>query len=167
MDSRAKFLGHPIHQMLIVFPLGLLATATVFDGIGKATDNPRWSESSQYMIGAGVVSGLAAAVPGVIDYLAVPHKTRAKNVGLWHGLGNVAVTGLFAASWAARRRRPGRPSNAAVAASTAGTLLALVTAWLGGELVDRLSVGVDEGAHLDAPSSLRARSTQGRFPISA
>jgi uncharacterized membrane protein len=155
MESRAKFLGHPIHQMLIVFPLGLLATATIFDGIGKATKNRRWSESSQYMIGAGVVSGLLAAVPGVIDWLAVPHRTRAKNVGIWHGLGNVVVTGLFAASWAARRGRPGKPSRGAIAASTAGTALALVTAWLGGELVDRLSVGVDDEAHVDASNSLR------------
>lgn len=155
MESHAKFLGHPIHQMLIAFPLGLLGTATVFDGIARATGNRRWFETSHHMIAAGVTSGLIAAVPGVIDYLAIPSNTRAKKIGFVHGVGNVIVTGLFAASWM-MRRRPRRPSRGALAASAAGTALALVTAWLGGELVDRLSVGVDDDADLNAPSSLRS-----------
>jgi uncharacterized membrane protein len=154
MESRAKILGHPVHQMLIVFPLGLLATASIFDAISGRTKNPKWHEAGHYMIGTGVVTGLAAAVPGLIDYLAIPENTRAKRIGLVHGLGNVVVTGLFAASWLMRRGRAGSPSRGAIALSTAGTALALVTGWLGGELVDRLSVGVDEDAHLDAPSSL-------------
>lgn len=158
MESKAKFLGHPIHQMLIAFPLGLMATATVFDGIGIATGRRRWSETSYDMIGAGIVGGLIAAVPGIIDYLAIPSNTRAKRIGLLHGLGNMAVTGLFAASWMARRDRPGKPGRAALATSAAATGLALLTGWLGGELVDRLSVGVDEGANVQAPNSLTHRS---------
>jgi uncharacterized membrane protein len=154
MESKAKFLGHPLHQMLIAFPLGLLGSATVFDGIGAATKDRRWLEASYYMIGAGVVSGLVVAVPGLIDYLAIPDRTRAKRIGLVHGVGNVIVTGLFAGSWAARRNRSTRPTRGAYTASVAGTMLALVTGWLGGELVDRLTVGVDDGAHLDAPNSL-------------
>lgn len=154
MESPTKFLGHPLHQMLIVFPLGLLGSATVFDGIGAATKDRRWLEASHYMIAAGVVSGLGVAVPGLLDYLAIPQNTRARRIGLVHGVGNVIVTGLFAASWAARRNRPSRPTRGAYTASVAGTVLALVTGWLGGELVDRLSVGVDDGANLDAPNSL-------------
>jgi uncharacterized membrane protein len=155
MESKAKFLGHPIHQMLIVFPLGLLATATIFDGIAAATRNRRWHDASYRMLGAGVVSGLVSAVPGAIDFLAIPCKTRARRIGLLHGLGNVALTGLFAASFMSRQQRPSKPTRGAVALSTAATLGALVTAWLGGELVDRLSVGVDDHAHLDASNSLR------------
>ncbi len=154
MDSKAKAFGHPIHQMLVVFPLGLLATASIFDGIASATEDRRWSEASYLMLGAGVVSGLITAIPGAIDYFAIPGETRAKRIGLLHGLGNVAVTGLFAGSWLARRKRPSRPSRAAIAASSTGTALAVVTGWLGGELVDRLSVGVDDGAHLNAPNSM-------------
>ena len=154
MEARAKLVGHPIHQMLIVFPLGLLGTAAIFDGVRTITKNRKWSIAGHYMIGTGVVSGLAAAVPGLVDYLAIPKKTRARRIGLLHGIGNVLVTGLFAASWVRRRRNPGRPNAAAIALSTSGMALALVTGWLGGELVDRLAVGVDEGAHVDAPSSL-------------
>ncbi|MFL5577432.1 MAG: DUF2231 domain-containing protein [Gemmatimonadaceae bacterium] len=157
MDARAKLLGHPIHQMLIVFPLGLLATAVVFDIVRLVTRNVGWSTVSFYMIGAGIIMGLVAAVFGFIDWLAVPANTRAKRVGRLHGLGNVVVVALFAASWYLRRGAPGSPSTLALVLSFAGGLLALVTAWLGGELVDRLGVGVDDGANLDAPSSLSGR----------
>lgn len=143
--------------MLIVFPLGLLATATVFDGLRAATGKRRWAEVGHYMIGAGVVGGLVAAVPGTVDYLAIPGNTRAKRIGLLHGLGNVVVTGLFGASWLARRKNTGKPSASALTLSAGGTLLALVTGWLGGELVERLGVGVHEGAHSNAPSSLSER----------
>ena len=106
------------------------------------------------MIAAGVLSGLAAAVFGFIDWLAIPADTRAKSVGAWHARGNVAVLLLFAASGWLRRGDPANPSTPAFALELVGCGLALVTAWLGGELVDRLGVGVDDGAHLDAPSSL-------------
>jgi uncharacterized membrane protein len=158
MDSHFKAAGHPVHPMLIVFPLGLLATASIFDGIKFVTGKSKWSEMAHYMIGAGVISGLIAAVPGTVDYLAIPDRTRAKRVGLLHGLGNVVVTGLFAGSWLLRRQHPRRPQRGAIALSVAGTALAVVTGWLGGELVDRLGVGVDRGAHLDAPSSLKTHS---------
>jgi uncharacterized membrane protein len=157
MESKAKALGHPIHPMLIVFPLGLLATATIFDGIREATGDEKWAEVGHYMQGAGVVSGLAAAVPGIIDFLAIPNDTRAKRVGLLHGVGNVLATGMFAASWLLRRDDPGNPDATAVKLSVGGTVLALVTGWLGGELVDRLGVGVHDGANLDAPNSLTGR----------
>lgn len=58
MESRAKLLGHPVHQMLIVFPLGLLAMAVIFDLLAIGVGNGYWSEISYWMIGAGVVTGL-------------------------------------------------------------------------------------------------------------
>jgi uncharacterized membrane protein len=45
MESSAKALGHPIHQVLIVFPLGLLATAVVFDILRLITATPTTSRS--------------------------------------------------------------------------------------------------------------------------
>ena len=157
MESKAKLLGHPVHPMLIVFPLGLLATAVIFDIVRLITGNGRWSEIAYYNIGAGVIGGLLAAVFGLLDWLAIPAGTRAKQIGLWHGGGNVVVTALFAVSWLLRRGHPANPGGAALALAFVAVVLALVTAWLGGELVDRLRVGVDDGAHLDAPSSLSGR----------
>jgi uncharacterized membrane protein len=161
MESRAKLLGHPVHQMLIVFPLGLLAMAIVFDIARFITGEVYWSESAYMMIGAGVVTGAIAAPFGYIDWLAIPWGTRAKRIGLMHGVGNLGVVVLFAMSWALRGLEPQSPPIGAILISFAGGAIALVTGWLGGELVDRLGVGVHDGAHLDAPSSLTTRRIRG------
>jgi uncharacterized membrane protein len=158
MESRAKFLGHPVHQMLIVFPLGLLATAVIFDLIYLVGRNATMAIVAYWMIVAGIVGGLVAAPFGWVDWFAIPGGTRAKAVGLWHGSGNVIVLLLFVGSWLIRRDLPEQPEPLASVLSFAGAGLALITGWLGGELVDRLSVGVDDGAHVDAPSSLSHRA---------
>lgn len=152
-----RFLGHPIHQMLIVFPLGLLGASVLFDVIGLAIDSPGLLTASYYMIVAGAVSGLLAAPFGFLDWLGIPRGTRARYIGAVHGIGNVLVVAFFATSWLLRQSNPLDPSATALGLSIAGFLLALVTGWLGGELVDRLGVGVDEGANVNAPSSLSGR----------
>ena len=154
MESRAKLLGHPAHPILVVFPLGLLVTAVLFDILYLITDTARWTEMAFYMIGAGLIGGAAAAIPGWIDWFAIPAGTRAKRIGLVHGIGNVVLLGLFVLSWLLRQDQPAAPPTGAIVAALAGAGLGGFTGWLGGELVDRLGVGVDDGAHLDAPSSL-------------
>jgi uncharacterized membrane protein len=161
MESRAKLFGHPIHQMLIVFPVGLLAMAVIFDVLRIVAG---WSlgVASYQMIAAGVISGVVAAVFGLIDWAAIPAATRAKSVGLRHALGNLVMLLLFLASWWLRRGDPASPSALAVVLAVLGAGLASVTAWLGGELVNRHGVGVDDGANLDAPSSLSGRGPSAR-----
>jgi hypothetical protein len=85
MESKAKALGHPIHQMLIPFPFGLLATAVIFDVIYLVWGTPTMATVAYWMIIAGIVGGLVAAPFGLIDYLAIPRGTRARSVGLVHG----------------------------------------------------------------------------------
>jgi uncharacterized membrane protein len=157
MESRTKILGHPVHPMLVVFPLGLLGTSVVFDLLRLMTGTGYWSEIAFWMIAAGVVSGLISAPFGFIDWLAIPSGTRASRIGFLHGVGNLFVLMLFALSWWLRWESPAAPVFAASALSLAGLILAMITGWLGGELVDRLGVGVDDGAHVDAPSSLSTR----------
>jgi uncharacterized membrane protein len=158
MESRVKLFGHPVHPMLIVFPLGLLATAVIFDIFYLSSGNMLLPTASYYMIAAGVLGGLLAAIFGFIDWLALPNGSRAKNIGLWHGLGNVLIVGLFAVSWLLRRNNVDFvPDSLALTLAFAGTALALVTAWIGGELVYRLGVGVDPGANVNAPNSLSAK----------
>jgi uncharacterized membrane protein len=163
MESKAKFAGHPIHQMLIVFPLGLLAASLGFDAGYFVTGNEQFATVSFWLILAGIIGGLLAAVFGAIDWWAIPKKTRAKAIGLWHGLGNVIVVVLFALSWWSRLNAAANiPSGAAILASCVAVALALITGWLGGELVDRLGVGVYDGAHLDASNSLTGKpATEG------
>jgi uncharacterized membrane protein len=165
VESKAKFMGHPIHPMLIVFPLGLFATSLAFDIAYVSTGDRTFGTVSFWMIAAGILGGLAAAVFGVIDWLAIPSGTRAKAVGLWHGIGNVVVTLLFIVSWFLRRPAPERPGRGAIILSAIAVLLALVTGWLGGELVDRLGVGVDDGAHLDSPNSLSRRAASEKHSL--
>ena len=157
MEARAKLLGHPIHQMLIVFPLGLLATSFFFDLAARFLGNDQLAIASYWMLITGVGTGLLAALFGFIDFLGIPSGTRAKRIGLLHGVGNVVVTLIFFASWFVRRPSPAEPPTLAIVLSAVAVGIALVTAWLGGELVNRLSVGVDDGAHVDAPSSLSVK----------
>jgi uncharacterized membrane protein len=163
MESKAKAFGHPVHPMLVVFPLGLLATSLVFDLIRLAGGGEGFSVSAFYMIAAGIIGGLAAAVFGLVDYLAIPRQTRAKTIAAAHGLINVAIVALFIFSWGIRFGDPAAVHGVAILLSAIAVLLALVSGWLGGELVDRLGVGVDEGAHLDAPSSLSGRPASERW----
>lgn len=162
MESRAKLFGHPIHPMLVVFPLGLLGMAVIFDVIRLLGGAAGLAVASYYMIAAGVVTGLLAAIFGLIDWLVIPSGTRAKSIGGWHAIGNVVIVVLFAVSWWLRRGAPAHPSTLAFVLGLIGLGLALVTGWLGGELVDRLGVGVDDGANLDAPNSLSRRPASGR-----
>jgi uncharacterized membrane protein len=162
MESRAKFLGHPLHQQLIVFPLGLLGMAVIFDLISFWTHNARWTEVAFYMIGAGILTGLLAAIFGLVDWVAIPNDTRAKHVGAVHGIGNVIVVLLFIGSFYFRWQDPSNVPGVAYVCSFVGFCIALFTGWLGGELVDRLGVGVDNGANLNAPSSLKTRSARQR-----
>jgi uncharacterized membrane protein len=164
MESKAKALGHPIHQMLVPFPFGLLATAVIFDLIYLLWGNPTMVTVSYWMIFAGIIGAIIAAPFGLIDWLAIPRNTRAKTVGIIHGLGNVVVLLLFIGSCWLRYNAAGPvqylPSNTGLTLSFVGFALAGLTGWLGGELVDRLSVGVDEGANLNAPSSLTGPATR-------
>jgi uncharacterized membrane protein len=157
VESRAKLFGHPIHQQLIVFPLGLLVTSVVFDVIHLITGTALWAVVAFWMIVAGVAGGLAAAPFGIWDWIGIPNNTRAKRIGLLHGVGNVIVILLFAASLMLRKDNTAAPEGFAILLSVVGVAIGAVTAWLGGELVTRLGIGVDSGANPEAPSSLGER----------
>lgn len=161
MESKAKIMGHPIHPILIPFPLGLLTTSVVFDIVYMITSSGRWAEISFWMIAAGVIGGLLAAVFGLIDWLALPSGTRAKAVGFLHGLTNFLMVALFAISWLLRAGAPGEPGIVAIVLSFVGVGLASLGGFLGGELVFRLGVGVSDGTNLNAPSSLSGGAAGG------
>jgi uncharacterized membrane protein len=98
VESRAKLAGHAIHPMLIVFPLGLLAVAVVFDILYFAIGNTSLATGAFLNISAGIITGLLAAIFGCWDLLHIPDDTRAKVIGVWHGVGSVVVIALFAIS---------------------------------------------------------------------
>ena len=94
MESRAKIMGHPLHPVLIPFPLGLLITSVVFDVVYLLTGDGKWSGISFWRNAAGVF--------GLIDWLAIPSGTRAKSVGLLHGAIHAVVVVLLGEEWGRR-----------------------------------------------------------------
>lgn len=155
MRTRARALGHSIHPMLVSFPLGLLATAVIFDILYLITDKDGFTGAAAYTMAAGIIGGLVAGVFGIIDWTGLPKGSRARTIGTVHGVGNIIVLLLFAASWLLRIGPAGwTPPPLALVCSFAGAALAVITAWLGGELVERLGVSVDPDAGVNKPSSL-------------
>jgi uncharacterized membrane protein len=159
MESHAKLLGHPIHQMLIPLPAGLFITAAVMDVVGAFVAWDWLPTVTYWNIALGIVTALFAAVFGAIDWSFIPRGTRAKRVATLHGAGNLVAMLMFgAALWLRSSQELSyRSQGPALALEIAAFVLLGITAWLGGELVDRLGVGVDATAHLDAPSSLHLR----------
>ena len=163
MQSRARLLGHPIHQMLIVLPLGLFIAAVVFDALYLWQGNPIFATVGYWNIAGGIIGGLIAAVFGLIDWLAIPNRTRAKRIGLLHGASNVIVVALFVLAWWMRSAGAATiPTMTIFLIEAAALVLGSIAGWLGGELVNRLGVGVYNGAHLDAPSSLSGEPVRAR-----
>jgi uncharacterized membrane protein len=161
MEAKAKLIGHPIHQMLIVLPLGLLIAAWFADIAFFATQRPALTEVAYWNTLGGIATGLFAALFGFIDWIAIPLNTRAKSIGAWHAGFNVVVLLLFAASLLIRHKIIGHtPTVPTFICATAGVALAGVSGWLGGELVNRLGIGVSPGANVNAPSSLSGKPAE-------
>lgn len=159
MRSRARALGHPVHPMLVVFPLGLFVTATIFDLVQLITGDNTFGQVGYWNIAAGMIGAVLAAVAGLLDWTAIPAGTRAKRIGLLHGAGNTVVLVLFLVSWLARINNTDHVAGGGLFALEVVAIgIGGVAAWMGGELVDRLGIGVDEHAHPDASSSLTGRS---------
>ena len=147
MKSTAHIKGHPIHPMLIPYPFALLSAGTLFD-LGAQTDGrTSWAQTAAHMTRAGLVSALAAAVPGIVDYFgSVPPGSRARRSATRHAICN--VSGLVCFLLADGRRTPGgRLPPEAMALSICGTALLGVGGWLGGELVYHERIGVDDEGH--------------------
>ncbi|MDM7921144.1 MAG: DUF2231 domain-containing protein [Pyrinomonadaceae bacterium] len=161
MEGKAKILGHSVHPMLIVFPLGLLSTAVIFDVVYLLTSDRTFATVAYWLILAGIIGGLVAAVFGYLDWTKIPDGTRAKSVGVMHATANVVTLALFAGSLYFRSGAVPEPGTLALVLSFSGAATSLVGGWLGGELVERLGIAVHEGANPDAPSSLETDRVPG------
>jgi uncharacterized membrane protein len=141
----------------------LFIASAVLDALYYWRGDTVFATISYYNIAGGILGGLLAALFGLRDWLAIPSGTRARRIGLMHGATMVIVVLLFSAAWLARTALPDfTPTPFVLGVEAAAIALAMVAGWLGGELVDRLGVGVDEGANLNAPNSLSGRPAGGR-----
>jgi uncharacterized membrane protein len=141
--SVASIGGHPLHPALIPFPIAFLVGALATDVAFASTRDPFWARVSLWLLGAGVITGLAAAVLGLIDFVAI-RKVRSTAAGWVHFLGNVAAVGLALANWLMRTGDVEKrllPWGVTLSALT--TALLIVTGWLGGELSYRHGIGMN------------------------
>jgi nitrite reductase/ring-hydroxylating ferredoxin subunit/uncharacterized membrane protein len=143
MRSSAHLHGHPIHPMLVGFPIAYLCGSAGLDLYGRVADRPEWHDTARHMNTLGLASALLAAVPGLVDYtFAVPPASSARRRATSHMFANLSALALFAAARIGRRNGT-RPSNLAVAAEAAGTALMAAAGWMGGTLVYRNQIAVD------------------------
>lgn len=142
LPSTAAVGGHPLHPMMIPYPVAFLTGAFATDLAARSTKDPFWGRASKWLLGAGIISGVAAGAVGAIDYFTI-RRAREKTTGKIHAYGNSAALGLAAASLLARRGTDEEvPSGTAVALTAATAGLVAVTGWAGAELSYRHMVGV-------------------------
>lgn len=144
MRSKAHFKSHPIHPMLIAFPVAFIVAAPVFDLAGLLGGwETAWTVGA-YSSVAVVVTGLVAAAPGLIDYLyVIPPDSSAKRRGTYHMVVNVTALALVAASWFFRDWDSLQPEPMAMVLEFLGMGFMTIGGWLGGTLVYRNQIGVD------------------------
>jgi uncharacterized membrane protein len=146
MQTKASIARHPVHTMLVPVPIGLFTAALVFDLLHVGTGRPSWGPVAFWVIAAGLVGALLAAVPGLIDYTGL--RGPARRIATWHLVMNLTLVGLFAVNlWL--RTGSGAGMAVPLALSLVGVALMFASGWLGGEMVYRHRVGVEEAGERD------------------
>ena len=144
MRSTAQIKGHPIHPMLVALPIAFAVGAPLFDLVGVIARWPSVWTTGAYLAAAAVVAGLAAGVPGFIDYLyTVPPESSGKKRATWHLAVNLGALTLIGLGWVFRDLGTLRPGVGTILLEAAGLGLMTAGGWLGGTLVFRNQIGVD------------------------
>lgn len=141
--STAQIGGHPIHPMLIPFPITCLVGALVTDIFFLNSGDRGFAIASQWLIGFGVGTGLLAAAFGLIDYMG-DDRIRRLGVALQHMLANVTAVAVSIINFAIRLDDPTDVGSLGVYLSGAVVLILLYSGWLGGHMVYRHRVAVQE-----------------------
>jgi uncharacterized membrane protein len=147
MASPASLGGHPVHPMLIPFPLALWFSSFVADVIYLWRGNPAWRDwVAFYTLLGGTLMAVVAAVPGINDWLSITDK-GVKKIANWHARLNVIALLIFAASFYLRTaggaELVGGSYTVPFALSAVGVILITISGWLGGEMVFKHGVAVD------------------------
>ena len=158
MFTKARIAKHPIHPMLIAFPVALYVATVVSLFVHIATVDPFWYRVAMWTNISGVVMAAVAAVPGLIDLLSLPRHTRARATGWRHAAFNVLSLVLFAISAVMLYRKAGNSFylepgiyrvdvTAPLALSVLGVLSTAVAGYLGWTLVQTHHVGIKPTLH--------------------
>lgn len=146
MSSPARLAGHPIHPMLIPFPIALWTFSLIADLIYVWRDNPAWGWIAFYTLAGGILGAVLAALFGIIDYFSIRDK-KVSSIAAWHARINALALLLFAASFYLRTNSGagviGGSMTIPLALSIIGVICITVSGWLGGELVYKHGVAVE------------------------
>ena len=144
VPSTAAVAGHPLHPMLIPFPIAFLVGAFAADLVYWGTLSAFWAHGALWLVGAGLVTGVLAAALGLVDFFTIA-RARNHTIGWIHFLGNAVVLAL---AFVSLILRIGNPAEAVLpwglAFTAVMTVLLVVTGWYGGELSYRHKIGVIE-----------------------
>jgi len=143
--STARIAGHPIHPMLVPFPIACWVGALATDLTYANSEWHGWAYFSSWLIGAGLVTGGLAALAGFIDYFG-ERRIRALRVANWHMIGNLTAFVLSIVNFVIHMRDGAKavlPTGLMLSALV--VLILLVTGWLGGHLVYKHRVAVLDG----------------------
>jgi uncharacterized membrane protein len=144
--SKVKLMDHPVHPMLVAFPITFLTTTLVAFIVYASGHDVAWFRLGYWMNVAGVVAALVAAVPGFIDWLGIPNRVEAKKVGVAHMILNLVVVTIFAINLgiqAPHLDEAAPPYLLAVLLPAVGVLTLLVSGYFGWSLVQTHHVGVN------------------------
>jgi len=144
MRSRASIGSHPLHPMMVAFPIGLLVTSFLFDLIARWQNMPSLAAAAWYCIIAGLIGATIAAIPGLVDlFSVVPPNSSARSRGYRHAILNALVMVAFIADAAYRGTPSVMADNTSLVLSAAGVVLIGFSGWLGATLVYRNQIAVD------------------------
>ena len=142
MRTPASIGGHPIHAMLIVFPVGLFIFSLICDLCSlRSADPGPWVLVAFYTMVGGFIGALAAAIPGLIDLLSLADKAI-KKTAIIHMSINLTAVALYAINIWLRMSSNTNVGTPLLLSVVAVALLA-VSGWLGGKMVHEYGVGVD------------------------
>jgi uncharacterized membrane protein/nitrite reductase/ring-hydroxylating ferredoxin subunit len=143
MKSKVHIKSHPLHPILVIFPIAFFTATLVFNFLNFLTRNQSFANTSFYMNVGGLICAVAAAVPGIIDYAyTVPPRSTAKRRAVRHGLLNTTVLLLFLMALLMRLNFPNL-QIATLLIEAAGVAIMIVAGWMGATLVHRNQIGVD------------------------
>lgn len=143
MRSKAHIKGHPLHPILVSFPISLFSGAFLLDVLTMLTNNVSFMQAGYYALLGGLLSALLAAVPGILDYIyTVPPESSAHKRATKHALYNSTAVIIFAAAFFMRHEN-GDNLKIIILMEGIGVILLCIAGWLGGTLLVRNQIGID------------------------
>jgi uncharacterized membrane protein/nitrite reductase/ring-hydroxylating ferredoxin subunit len=143
MRSKMHIKGHPVHPILVAFPIAFFTGALMSDIIWAATGRYFFAQCSIYLGAGGILFGILAAIPGIMDFfMTVPPDSSGKKRGAKHGILNALILLLFAII-VQMRRNGDLTMTPIISLETVGVIMLSISGWLGGTLVNRNQIGVD------------------------